>query len=166
MTEDQLEELPLPRYHDLTGQVFSRLTVLSYEGRASHDSIWLCRCSCGKEKKVRYSGLTRGSTTSCGCYRAEVHAKRRERPEGHQRTNKNPLCRIYYSMLTRCYNERNPGYRNYGAKGIKVCQRWRDSFDAFVDDMGPYPAGTRLARLNPSIDFTPDNCFWRNPPIP
>lgn len=160
MTEDQLEDPSLPRYHDLTSQVFSRLTVLSYAGKRGHDSLWLCRCSCGKEKKVRYSGLTRGSTTSCGCYRAEVHAKRRERPEGHQRTNKNPLCRIYYSMLTRCYNERNPGYRNYGAKGIKVCQRWRDSFDAFVDDMGPRPDGASIDRIDVYGDYEPDNCRW------
>ena len=160
MIEDQLADPPLPRYHDLTGQVFSRLTVLSYEGKRNHDSLWLCRCSCGKEKTIRYSGLVRGKSTSCGCYRREVHAKRRERPEGHQRTQSNPLWRIWSSMKTRCYNHRNPSYRNYGMKGIKMCQRWLDSFDAFVDDMGPRPEGASIDRIDVNGDCTPENCHW------
>jgi hypothetical protein len=67
MPHDMTDDPPLPRYHDLTGQVFSRLTVLSYEGRASHDSLWLCQCSCGTKISAYYQNLTRGHVRSCGC---------------------------------------------------------------------------------------------------
>jgi hypothetical protein len=64
-------------------------------------------------------------------------------------------------MKTRCYNHRNPSYRNYGMKGIEMCQRWLDSFDAFVDDMGQRPAGARLARLDKNGSFSSSNCQWK-----
>lgn len=149
-----------PRYYDLTGNTYGRWTVLSYAGTRIKESLWLCRCSCGKEKIVRYQGLVKGTSTSCGCYRNEYHAKRRERPPGHERTVNNLLHRIYMSMKTRCYNHRNPNYARYGAKGVRICQRWLDSFDAFVDDMGPRPDGASIDRIDVYGDYEPDNCRW------
>ena len=153
MTDDP----PLPRYHDLTGQIFSRLKVLSYAGKAGAVSIWLCRCSCGKECVVRYNGLTKGSTRSCGCLRRESNASR-GRKGPYKRSPANPLWRIYQNMLTR-----------HKAGKAPVCSRWLSSFDIFVQDVGPRPDGTRLCRIERAFPFHPDNFIWKplaTPPHP
>ncbi len=88
----------------------------------------------------------------------EYHGQTRKGPNGVQQ--RTPEYGIYRAMINRCHLETDRGYRWYGARGIRVCERWRESFSAFLHDMGPRPAGLTLERSNNDGNYEPANCRW------
>lgn len=143
----------MPKIIDLTGQKFGKLTAVCRVGRDSgYRSIWLFRCECGGTVEALGSNVSRGITSSCGCLRIKNNWK-----HGKSYT---PTHTVWLSMRQRCSNARNPAYKNYGGRGIKVCERW-ETFANFLADMGEMPPGMTLDRFpNNDGDYEPGNCRW------
>lgn len=148
----------MPWLKDAVGDRFGRLTLLRYEvGRGRKHGAWLCRCDCGAETVVRQSNLRCGQTQSCGCLQRELATL-----HGHNRVGERSReYRSWHAAKGRCLHRRNKRWKDYGGRGITMCARWRDSFEAFLADMGPRPAGASLDRF-PDNDgnYEPGNCRW------
>ena len=151
-----------PRAHDLTGMRFGKIVVLSFAGYHEYgweDGVirkpaWLCRCDCGVEKIVRASNLQSRRVVSCGCHRNEI--SRRPRKHGLYNTR---VYRIWQSMKNRCFLQNHPTYKDYGARGITVCERWL-KFENFFADMGHPPEDHSIERLDNDGNYEPGNCVW------
>lgn len=150
---------------DLTGQQFERLKVIakaedyiSPKGRAC--DMWLCVCTCGNSKAVRGSSLLSGLTKSCGCLQKEITKKNRE-THGMRNTK---LYGEWHGIKTRCMNKNAERFKDYGGRGITVCDEWKNDFQAFYDYVSKLPhfgeAGYSLDRINNDGNYEPNNVRW------
>lgn len=149
--------------HDLTGQRFGRLTVISRAESKSGRPYWLCVCDCGKKKVVRASHLKDGTTLSCGCYRDEVLERFYHRFDGKPKSTlkHERLHRIWGGMKSRCNNPRHPRYKVWGGRGIRVCEEWNEylPFKEWALANG-YADNLCIDRINNDGNYEPSNCRW------
>lgn len=153
---DEVHPIPTnPKFQDLAGRKFGQWTVLRYAGKQKKAHQWLCECKCGTISKVSGANLGRASL-SCGCLK---HKRAAAKKQIHG-VRRDAEYEAWSLMLARCVNTKRRDYCFYGGRGIRVCERWRYSFDTFYADMGPKPSTRSLDRINHDGDFEEANCRW------
>lgn len=158
----QMVDLPSTK-QDMTGRRFSRLVVeYPVEVRIYSEQrvvVWRCVCDCGSVKSVTETNLRSGHTKSCGCYLKNHHPRFKH---GNAKVGKiTPEYRTWSNIKKRCMSPKASGWEHYGERGIRVCQKWVDSFDAFLADVGSRPSPKHtIDRINPNGNYEPGNVRW------
>lgn len=147
---------------ELTGQRFGRLVALYDTGeRKSGHVVWHCKCDCGNEVDVIGRNLTSGYTTSCGCYKRERVAEVHTVHGMAQHRERHPVYWTWQAMLQRCKNPSHKYYKDYGGRGIKVCDEWHDPV-VFINWAlaNGWQRGLSIDRIDNSGNYEPSNCHW------
>lgn len=145
----------MPKALELKGEIFGRLVVIDRDiKRNKQGSIkWLCKCRCGKEISATGQDLRRGRTKSCGCLKKEGNVS--------HGLSKHPLYKVYSDMKARCYNTKREAYKNYGGRGITICDYWLEDFMNFYNDMiEGYSKKLQIDRKDNDKGYYKDNCRW------
>jgi hypothetical protein len=159
------------RFRDISLQQFGRLTASFPIGRLGKRILWACLCDCGEVVMVSNCNLISGNTASCGCLRAEKTSARslglcgENHPafkHGHNTNHgQSATNHSWCAAVQRCTNPNSPDWKNYGALGIRVCERWRNSFEAFLADVGERPSLKHtISRFLDSGHYEPGNVEW------
>lgn len=155
---DMGREMPTGIRLELEGKKFGRLTVMGLVSKRG-PSKWIAECECGVVKEYAGKSLMCGNTKSCGCYARDVHSVTARRTKTIHGRSHTFLHGRWSAMINRCTNPNSPIYKNYGARGIKVCERWM-TFVNFLADVGEIPPGKTLDRIDVNGDYEPANVRW------
>lgn len=166
MSENQKKDGNKPIKVNLTGKRFGRWTVRE-EGEpririnGKKRRRWICDCDCGESGLVDQANLLRGGSLSCGCLKTETTIKRCTTHGCATHGAPSAEYRAWQAMINRCTNKDYVKYNLYGGRGIKVCKRWMDRFENFLEDMGPRPTDKQtLDRKDSNGNYEPSNCRW------
>lgn len=155
MSKNKIPDQVGKRYNKLT--IIKRVDDKPYGNQGRVRAMFLCRCDCGVIKEIDWDSLKRGATVSCGCHKNKISG---DRFKTHELSN-TPEYISWKNMKARCYNKSNTSYKNYGGRGITVCDSWLNSFENFYRDMGEKPSPElSLERRDVNGNYERSNCYW------
>lgn len=148
-------------FDDKTGRRYGRLLVVSQaengiSNGGSSSVRWTCKCDCGNITESSARNLRAGNVKSCGCLGNEIRGQS-SKTHGMTRTK---TYRAWAHAKDRCYRANDPRFPRYGGRGITMCDRWKNSFENFLEDMGEAPQNLTLERSDRDKNYTPENCLW------
>lgn len=150
------------------GETFGRLTVIKrvenhITPNGSAKAMYLCKCLCGNSKIVGAQDLKNGKTTSCGCYNSEA-TRNRFKTHGMRKTK---AYSTWAGIKTRCFNKKSSRYKDYGGRGITMCEKWAEDFIAFYEYASKLPhafeEGYSIDRINNDGNYEPNNIKFSTP---
>ncbi len=139
---------------DITGETYGRLTAVRDTGVRTYGMVWEFLCSCGNTHQAVKSEVTGGKVKSCGC---APNSGRFKKTHGHTGS---PTYGSYNAMIGRCKYSHLDNYRYYKGAGVEVCERWQESFENFLSDMGERPEGCSIDRIDGTKGYFKENCRW------